>query len=441
MTTRTLASFSTLSVLALFGCEADTNAPITLENNINIETSGCCGCDDEDPCEEDDPCGGDDTGDDGGSDTGGEEEFVEFEEVFETSLDLEVNKVDVAFLLDTTSSMTDEAVAMADEFSEIVDELDMTVGDAAYGFATFDDYNYETMGSGSDRPFILQQQVTTDESDVQAALDAVTIHSGWDGPESAMEGLYQGLLGSGYDQNGDGVYDSSTDVLPFVGGTMDPFSGSAGGAMDSGTTGGGTLGGYGFRDGSLPVIVYATDNYMRDADAGYATPPSANYTAGESDVIDAASEMGARLIGIGTQSSTPVPQMEQLAIATDSLYEADADTLVDDPLVFTWTGSSAAFRETIVDAIEGMLENVTFATVTAEVDGNIWGFDTDVSPASYSNVTVGSTPVNLGFTVDVSGEVPASTVDQTYALTLNIYGDGTTLIGTQAITVLVPATL
>lgn len=211
--------------------------------------------------------------------------------------------------------------------------------------------------------------------------------------------------------------------------------------MDPATVGGGTYGGYGFRDGSLPVIVYATDNYLRDPDAGYAAPPAANFTAGESDVVLAADDMGARLIGVATQSSIPLTQMDQLAVLTGSLYEADADGLVDDTLVFTWSGSSAAFRETIVDAIEAMLDNVTFANVTATVDGNIWGFTTTVSPASYSNITVGGTPVNLGFSVDVSGTVPASTVDQSYPLTLNIYGDGTTLLGTQAITVVVPASL
>jgi hypothetical protein len=337
--------------------------------------------------------------------------------------------------------MSAEANAMADEFSDIVDELDLTVSDAAYGFATFDDYNYGSMGSSIDRPFSLMQQVTTSQSDVQLALDSVVIHSGGDSPESSMEGLYQGLTGAGYNQLGDGIFESSTDVLPFLGGATDPFAGSAGGTMDPATVGGGTYGGYGFRDGSLPVIVYATDNYLRDPDAGYAAPPAANFTAGESDVVLAADDMGARLIGVATQSSIPLTQMDQLAVLTGSLYEADADGLVDDTLVFTWSGSSAAFRETIVDAIEAMLDNVTFANVTATVDGNIWGFTTTVSPASYSNITVGGTPVNLGFSVDVSGTVPASTVDQSYPLTLNIYGDGTTLLGTQAITVVVPASL
>ena len=440
MTPKTLTSFSALSFLALFGCEADSESPITMNNIVNIENSaGCCGCEDEDPCETDDPCSDDDTGEPG--DTGIVDEFCDFEDSVGAELDLEVSKVDVAFLLDTTCSMSAEAAAMADEFSALVDDLESTVSDAAYGFATFDDYNYCSMGAGADRPFILQQQVTTDEYDVQSALDGVVIHSGIDSPESSMEGLYQGLTGIGYDQINDSIFDATTDVMPFMASAADPFGGTAGGSMDSATVGGGTYGGYGFRDGSLPVIVYATDNYLRDPDAGYAVPPDANFTAGESDVIDATSDMGARLIGVATQSSIPVTQMDQLAVATGSLYAGDSDGLVDDPLVFTWTGSSAAFRETIVDAIEAMLDNVTFAEVTAEVDGNVWGFTTNVSPSSYTNVTVGADPVSLGFSVSVSGTFPASDVDQTYPMTLNIYGDGTTLLGTQDITVVVPACL
>jgi hypothetical protein len=133
--------------------------------------------------------------------------------------------------------------------------------------------------------------------------------------------------------------------------------------------------------------------------------------------------------------------MDGLAIATDSLYEADSDGLVNDPLVFTWSGSSATFRSTIVDAIEGMLDNVTFSNVTAVVTGNTYGFTTVVSPPVYTNVTVGATPVSLGFGVEIMGSVPASTIDQSFPMTLEIYGDGTTLLGTEDLTFIVPASL
>jgi hypothetical protein len=366
---------------------------------------------------------------------------VEIDEVFGASLELEVNKIDVAFLLDTTCSMGSTANAVASEYGSIVSELELTVGDAAYGFATYDDYNYASMGTSGDLPFILLQQVTTDRLRVQAALDTISIHNGNDIPESTMEGLYQALTGAGFDQDGDGLFNFSTDVRPFASDPSDTFGGTASSAGDPSTPGGGILGGFGFRDGSLPVIVYATDATMRDPDAGHDTPPEANFTAGASDVVIAASARGARLIGISAQTSNPVAQMQQLAIATDSLYAADGDGLVDDPLVLTWAGTSSAFRDKVVDAIEGMLQSVTFSTVSAEIVGNTYGFETEVSPGSYTNVTVGAAPVSLSFTVTVTGEVPASDEEQTYPMTLNIYGDDTTLLGSEEITVVVPASL
>ena len=59
----------------------------------------------------------------------------EEEAEFTVGIETEVQKLDVAFLLDTTSSMTDEAAAMAAEFSGIVDDISTTIEDAAYGFA------------------------------------------------------------------------------------------------------------------------------------------------------------------------------------------------------------------------------------------------------------------------------------------------------------------
>ena len=130
--------------------------------------------------------------------------------------------------------------------------------------------------------------------------------------------------------------------------------------------------------------------------------------------------------------------MESLANSTGFLYDESGDGVADEPLVFTWSGSSSDFRSTTVDAIEGMLENVTFDTVTAVVTGNTYGFTTDVSPASYDDITVGTDPMSLDFVVSVAGDVPASTIDQAFPLTLEIYGDGTTLLGTEDITAIVP---
>jgi len=356
----------------------------------------------------------------------------------EFPLESEVQQVDVAFLLDTTGSMGSTVSAMATEFGEIVTELEATIDDGQYGHATYDDYAYSPYGSpGTDKPFELLHQISDDVDSVQTAFSGTPLHYGSDGPESGMEGLYQGLTGAGYDQGCDGAFDSTYDVLPFMSAVDDPFAGAGGEAYDSAISGGGDRGGYGFRTDSLPVVLYATDNYLRDSES-YGTPGGCPLDASGTDVISAASEIGARLIGVAVNGSTATAQITTLATATDSLYDADGSGAVDDPLAFTWSGSSSSFRTTIVGAIEGMLDSVTFSEVTLEVVGDTWGFVTDVDPASYTDVTVGSGGLTLDFTVTLEGVVPAMSDDQIFTMDLNIMGDGATLLGTQELVIVVP---
>ena len=137
--------------------------------------------------------------------------------------------------------------------------------DVAGGAAEFDDYNYNFYGSGSDKPFKLTKGITTDTTSVISSINTNwTASGGADGPESSMEALYQAASGMGYDQNCNGTYDSTSDVLPFIDSAGDAFGGGEGQSYDSSLAGSGTRGGFGFRDYSLPIIIYATDNYMRD---------------------------------------------------------------------------------------------------------------------------------------------------------------------------------
>ena len=368
--------------------------------------------------------------------------YVSFGETVDISFEFasEVQLVDVAFLLDTTGSMGSTATAMSGEFSEIVDELSGTLGDAEYGFATYDDYPFGSFGyaSSGDMAFELHQQITDSDEAVQAALDATALHYGGDGPESGMEALYQAATGAGYDLYCDGAFDVGYDVPPFVSSSDDPFAGTGDEAWDATSTGGGAVGGYGFRNEALPVIIYATDNYLRDPDEGYGTPGGCPLDAGGADVTTAVNDIGARLIGIGARTSTPVPQMETLAAATDSYYVADGDGVVDDPLVFIWSGSDSAFRATVVSAIGGMMDSVTFAEVVLQVDGDTYGFVTDIDPESYTDVTVGSSGVSLDFTLTIEGVIEASPDDTIFVMLMNVYGDGSVLLASEPLIIVVP---
>jgi hypothetical protein len=366
---------------------------------------------------------------------------AELEENFEFELRIQMG--DIAFLLDTTCSMSGTANALASEFSAIVTSLSSLIPDAEYGFATYDDYAYASYGSASagDKPFILRQQITDNTTAVQAQLSGVPIHAGADGPESAMEALYQGATGAGYDQDCNGSYDSTTDVQPFIASADDPFLGTAGQGFSATSTGGGELGGFGFRDYALPVLVYATDNELRDPDAGYGTPGGCPMDAGHSDVVDAINELGGYTIGIMTSSwgaTGTVPQMEALATATGSMADTDGDGLADDPLVFTWTGSSSDFRETVTDAIEDLVNSIRFSRVALEIEGDEWGFVTEIDPPYYDDIEPGAGIDVLDFTIHFEGAVAATTMDQLYALTLNVIGDDTTLLDTMDIIIVVP---
>lgn len=353
---------------------------------------------------------------------------------------LSVQLGDVAFLLDTTGSMSGLVNTMGSEFSTIVSQLSATLPDAQYGAATYDDYAYGGYGSSSsgDKPFILIQQVTSDTATVSSRLKSLPIHYGVDEPESGMEALYQGLSGVGFDQDCDNVYDSSTDVRPFIASASDAFGGAGGSSYSSASAGGGVIGGFGFRDYALPILVYATDATMRDPDTGYGVPPACANSAGSSDVVAAALDTGAYLIGITVNTTAAQAQMIDLATKTGSYADTDGDGMADDRLVFNWSsGGASALRKTIVEAIGDLVSSVQFSSVSLQIEGDEWGFVTDVSPSSYA-LSSSASGQEVTFSLSFRGTMPATTEDQLFKLTLNVLGDGTVLLDTYDIYVRVP---
>ena len=139
--------------------------------------------------------------------------------------------------------MTDELETMASNFSQVVSTIG--IPDLAFGVAEFQDYAMDPFGYWwfNDKPFTLNQQITTSTGLVQQALNGLTpiFHDGGDFPESSMEALYQALTGVGFDMDGDNQLDASvgtasnTDVPPFISNASDVFGGTAAGANNAGT--------------------------------------------------------------------------------------------------------------------------------------------------------------------------------------------------------------
>lgn len=315
--------------------------------------------------------------------------------------------VDLGLIVDTTGSMSSTLASL--DASVIAAGVSGSIDDLQIGLATYADYNYSGYGSGSDKPFVFRIGSTSDIDDVDSAIGSLYASGGSDGPESTMEALYQALTGAGYDQDCDSTYDSADDVLPFLSSSGDPFGGSSTDSYDATTAGIGTRGGLGFRSGALPVLVYITDNYLRDADnPTYGTPGGCPLDAGESDVVDAADDLGAWLVGIAT-NSTPVSQMTDLAEATGSLADTDGDGHADDPLVYSLS-STTTMNARIVDALEAIAatgavtSTLDLVAAAAAVDSR--GLVSGISPASYTAVDTSVTPT-VDFTVTLTA--PGST--------------------------------
>lgn len=375
--------------------------------------------------------------------------YVEVTERTEVEQDfnfaLAIQRGDIAVLTDTTGSMGGTITAVQSAYTTMLSDLQATFEDVAGGAAEFDDYAYGSYGSTPDNPFILAVGMTTDFAAVQSGVSGWFASGGGDGPEGSMEALYQSASGAGYDQDCDGSYDA-TDVLPFIASSTDPFNGGAGEHYDPSLPDAGTRGGFGFREYSLPIIIAATDNYMRDPESTNGTyngsPGGCPIDAGHSDVVAAFADLGAYFIGVDT-STLPWPQMITLAQDTESLIDSDGDGEKDTELVTYLDQNSSTFAsdfsDFVLQAVEQLVSEIKFSSVTLEIEGDEYGFVTDINPESYTDIDPESAE-DLVFTLTFRGTVAATVEDQIFLLTLNVIGDGTTLVGTKDIIVVVPGT-
>lgn len=99
-------------------------------------------------------------------------------------------KADIFFLVDTSGSMGGVISAVKTRASEILTGT-AGFGDVAWGVGSYEDFPRSPWGASGDLPWRLNQAVTTVPADAQAGINALTLRSGGDGPESNLEALYQ----------------------------------------------------------------------------------------------------------------------------------------------------------------------------------------------------------------------------------------------------------
>lgn len=359
--------------------------------------------------------------------------------------------LDVHLNVDTTASFVEEIAAIQDSLTRtVIPAIRAIVPNSSFGASYFQDFPRAPFGGTDDRPFVLLQRVTSSLTAVDAAVSHLDDRIGYGGdvPESGYESLYQAATGAGYTSSGD-------PIIP-------PFSGTA-------ATGGGTVGGVGFRDDSFKVIVHATDALSHDADA---YDGAFDGTHGSAAAIEALVDQSIRVIGVAT-SGYPRNQLTDLALATGATVPptggscptglmGSANSAVGGvcPLVFDVAGDGTGLSTALVDSITQLIANVTFASATGVASDDRLGF-IDAIEASSAVAPIGSTPPTttdgtpgdgypdtfvtvpsgtaLTFRVHLSNTIfAAQTYEQTFRIRVRIVADASVVVD-EWIRVVIPA--
>jgi hypothetical protein len=342
-------------------------------------------------------------------------------------------RLDVHLSVDTTASFGGEIDQLQrDLTSKVIGGLTSSAGEVAFGVSRLEDFPVAPFGSEGDAPFVLLTPITPDLGEIKSALSGLEpLGVGGDLPEAGYEALYQVATGAGYERDGV-VY-------------VEPFRG-------------GGEGGVGFREGSLRVVVHATDAESH-VPAEY--DPIFPGTRGEEDVLAALHAVDARLVGIAGDEGAR-QALVRLALGTGAVVPPEGGacpTGVDGapyppvggvcPLVFDVLPSGAGLSDALLDALSRLLDSVVYELVrgthgedrlgfvrrieAAEAivpDGTIDPTRVDLEePVGVDDAFAGAhTGVTLAFDVVLQNTaLPAQDYDQIFRVSVAVRGDDQTL--------------
>jgi hypothetical protein len=345
----------------------------------------------------------------------------------------QIQQGDVLFLLDETGSMQGTLDDVANNFSSVAGQINALIPDLTFGVASFDDYNFGEMGEPGDLPYKKRMQQTNDLGAAQSALAALEAGGGEDWSESTVEALYQAATGFGYDQGCDGIFHPDTDVMPSSTAALNAFG--AGGATNYDPTvpGTGSLGGNGFREGAVPILVYTTDATVRNALPPYgegpkgATPPAGCAQDAAAPMLEAAlADIDAKAIGVAANTTDPITAMEMIATWTDSWVDLNGDGTQQQDELMVYTSTDSTIVTQVVDAIEQFTSNVTYDLTLTTTDPT--ETIVSVTPAAYIGVPALNT---VSFTLSLAPDTASGVSmfsNSVYIVPTTLYGDGSVVL-------------
>lgn len=216
-----------------------------------------------------------------------------------------LNKGDIAFVIDGTGTMAGALDNLRSNVSKIANAVRAEVPDAHFGVLAAEEYPVapygNATGSNPNQPVRIPgptAYLSGLDSNLTSALNAFTLNDGGDGPEAQLTALYRAL--------------NNTTLIWPAGGTLPPFANPNGG-----------FGSLGFRSDALPILVLLTDapfhngrwplqgalhdKYCTATDTNCLTQAAGapSFGATVDDVIAEMNGVGAKMVGVALDGGGP----------------------------------------------------------------------------------------------------------------------------------------
>ena len=356
----------------------------------------------------------------------------------------DIRSADILIQIDLSGSMDGEINNLKSGIQNtIINNIRASVPDAAFGLATFSDWE----GGSYGEPYELVQAITTNATTIQSAVNSIGVEDG--GWEAHAEALYQGAAGTGYTpriQQWQCIDGDSCGCNEYGWVTVDagiaPIP-----AQPSG-----------WRADSLPIIMMITDEsfttliqYLEaEYDSDFQYQPGYPAAHSISDAVTAMNVINAKFMGIYSDSAV-VSNYQSVATGTGSTSISTGN-----PFLYSISSDGSGLSTSVANGVIELLENLSMdVTTNKESISNPLSIDTTqfiktVSPnyASPSSGATGQDSVSFfgvkpGTLVyfDVSFEntiyEPTSSVSTLFRAKINVRGQGTTL-STREVLIIVP---
>jgi hypothetical protein len=247
-----------------------------------------------------------------------------------------IQTADVYFMVDCTGSMGGEITNLRSSISSyVIPGLRAAIPDVWIGVAHFDDLPIGSYGSGSDMGYNNLQSITSDAAAAQTAANSLPFHSGADGPESHIVGLYTAVTGD------------HTRTRPVI-------------AAPS--CGAGTWGYPCFRDGAVPILIVITDAPMHNGPSGNNYGADASFAPTWAETRDAMVARSARVIGVNSGGTYGRPDLDAVA------RETGAVDIGGTPLVFDIGSDGSGLGDQVINGVQTLATSVPLRIDAVPVD-------------------------------------------------------------------------